>query len=187
MLSIGIKNAILFLLIILILHFLLKNILLDKKPDKSNLPSRSIHSLNESSEPSQPRQPIEYNNYFETFKNGDCSSNDENKKMLDYLNEESIIKDCNKQQACPFPSRDDDSRLEVSGACDMDLKPQPAETLKVKADCHLLQDKKNFTVIKEYENEKGINGGKLYDDIGAFDSYDSYFQTYSSQCGAPIS
>lgn len=174
MLGIGIKNAILFLLIILILHFLIKNVLLDRKQTVPATPAT--------------KKPIE--NFFQQPIE---SKDDEHKKMLEFINEEpsfidkafddKIIKDCEKQETC-LPLKSDDNKLETSNMCDVSFEPKDKDNgMKLKADCKLPQVKKNFMVIKEYENERSVNGGKLFDNIDAFDSYDTYFQTYSSQCG----
>lgn len=107
MLSTGIKNAILFLLIILILHFFIT-----KKKS------------------------------FESF---------ENQKMLDYVYE--------------------------SKMCNQNLKDNSniSSIKKVKADCHLTQDKKDIMIIKEYEDDTN--------EFNAYDSFDTYYQAYtSSQC-----
>lgn len=174
MIGIGIKNAILFLLIILILHFLIKNMLLDRgvisQPGKAGVSGE--------------------HKYFENF-------TDQKMKMMQYIMEEpstidkafneKIIQPCEttKVNDCP-PMKSDDNKIERSMSCDNILKTSDdADAMKLKADCKLAQDKKDFMVIKEYENEKGLNGGELFDGLNAFDNYDMYFQTYSSQCGAP--
>lgn len=171
MIGIGIKNAILFLLIILILHFLIKNMLMDR-----GLAGTGGKVSGEKK-------------YFENFTDSDMKM-----KMMQYIEEEpstidkafseKIIQPCDKQNDC-LPSKTDDNKIERSMSCNNILQTKEDDSMKVKADCHLNQDKKDFMIIKEYENEKGLNGGELGDGLNAFDSYDSYFQTYSSQCGAP--
>lgn len=172
MIGIGIKNAILFLLIILILHFLIKNTLLDR----GMIP--------------QPGKVSGEKKYFETF-------TDQKMKMMQYIMEEpstidkafseKIIQPCDKQMNDCLPEKKDDNKIERSMSCDNILQTNDdADAMKLKADCKLNQDKKDFMIIKEYENEKGLNGGQIFDDgLNAFDNYDQYFQTYSSQCGAP--
>lgn len=161
MIAIGIKNAILFLLIILIMHFLIKNMLLDRVTSGGK--------------------------YFENF-------TDQKMKMMQYIMEEpssidkafseKIIQPCDKENDC-LPEKKDDNTTEKSMSCDNILQTsEDADGMKIKADCKLNQDKKDFTVIKEYENEKVHNRGELFDGLNAFDNYDMYFQTYSSQCGA---
>ena len=138
MIAIGIKNAILFLLIILILHFLLKNVLLDRQTEQ--------------------KPPAAQKSYFENFKE------QEEKKMMEY-----IMEPCKAKQP---------EEIEVSNTCQMEVvETKKEEAPKVLADCHLKQDKRNFMIIKEYDT-------KVLDGLDAFDSYDTYFQTYSSQCEA---
>lgn len=170
MIAIGIKNAILFLLIILIMHFLIKNMLLDRVTAGGKVTGEK--------------------KYFENF-------TDQKMKMMQYIMEEpssidqafseKIIKPCDKENDC-LPEKKDNNTIERSMSCDNILQTSDdADAMKLKADCKLNQDKKDFMVIKEYEQEKGLNGGELFDGLNAFDNYDMYFQTYSSQCGAPSS
>jgi hypothetical protein len=132
MLNIGLKNAILFLLIILILHFLLKNVLVDKK----ELPNKA---------------------YFKAEKFTE-------QNYLDALFNQKLIKTC-ETNTC-LPRKSDNNSLPLSTTCDTEIQElKPEDPMKLKADCKIPQDYKSFMVIKEYENEKGINGGKLYDGL----------------------
>ena len=154
MLANGIKNAILFLLIILILHFLIKNVtgptagpvakkiegFLDNLMNKTNYADFS-----------RPDSMLTVNN---------CKIN--------------------------LPKKIDDQHLPLSTTCDAnitELRPED-NTKKVKEDCRIYQEHKNFTMIKTYENENPNNGGKLYDDVsvGAFDSFEEYYHKYASSC-----
>lgn len=160
MLNIGLKNAILFFLIILILHFLIKNVIIDKKPQTTDTKS-----------------------YFSTEK-----FTEQKKKMLDYISDaeqneldkafdQKLIKEC-KEDVC-LPRKSDDNILPLSTTCDTSIQElKPEDPMKLKADCQIAQDYKSFMVIKEYENEKGINGGKLYDGLDAYDGFDDYFESY---------
>ena len=182
-LSIGIKNAILFLLCILILHFLIKNVLLDKKPD-SGLAG--------------PVKGEQDKGYFETFlpEFVNKNSNDkavqqdaENQRMMEYVNsnkpteidfafDQKLITPCEPKK-CLEP-RKDDMQLPLSTTCDADIGILKDDSMKIKADCHLPQQHQNFTLIKEYENEKVINGGALYEGLGinAFDTFNDYYSGY---------
>ena len=122
MLGIGIKNSILFLLIILIMHFLLKNVMLDKDSKKPA--------------------------YFEGWQDAECKP---------------------VQEDVVLPSNM--CKVELA---DTEVK---APELKVKADCNIMQDKKNFMIIKEYEEPTTVSL-----DVSGYDNYDTYFQTYTSQC-----
>ena len=182
MLAIGIKNAILFLLIILILHFLVKNILLDQNTKKP----ASAQSM-KATPPTM--------SYFEGFVPA-SSMTDEKKKMMEFVNSEKdeqqaldkmfsqkIITECKAEEQCTEPKKDI-GQLPLSTTCDADVTKLKGDGMKVKADCHLPQDHKNFTFITEYENERPLNSGKVFDGLSAFDTYDDYFQTYSSSCAA---
>lgn len=43
---------------------------------------------------------------------------------------------------------------------------------KIKANCDILQDKTDFLIINEYEEENQMNNGKITDSLSAFDAYD---------------
>ena len=171
MLNIGLKNAILFFLIILILHFLLKNILIDNKKPTTKPESDSIK---------QKQQ-----NYFAIEK-----FTEQRNKMIDYINyadteaeaKQKIIKTPECDTKC-LPRKTDENSLPLSTTCDAGIQElKPEDPMKLKADCQIPQDYKFFSVIKEYENEKGINGGKLYDGLGAYDGFEDYFESY--KCGS---
>lgn len=42
----------------------------------------------------------------------------------------------------------------------------------IKANCDLIQDKKNMFIINEYHNENEMNDGRLTETLNAFDKYD---------------
>ena len=163
MLNIGLKNAILFLLIILILHFLIKNILVDRKPET-------------------PAQQ----SYFEKF-------TEQRKKIMNFINsdeetelnkafDQKLIKECTSESTC-LPRKSDEHILPLSTTCDAGIQElKPDDPMKLKADCQLPQDYKSFMVIKEYENEKGMNGGKLFDGLDAYDGFEDYFESYKTSC-----
>jgi len=159
MLANGIKNAILFLLIILILHFLIKNTI---------------------------GQPIEkFLNTITTSITGNANKDLSNSaNYADVNGPESMVTVNNCK--INLPTKSDDHHLPLSTTCDAnitELRPED-NTKKVKEDCHIYQDHKNFTMIKTYENENPNNGGKLYDDltVGAFDSFEEYYHKYASSC-----
>lgn len=43
---------------------------------------------------------------------------------------------------------------------------------KIKANCDILQDKTDFLIINEYEEENQMNNGKITNSLSAFDAYD---------------
>ena len=154
MLANGIKNAILFLLIILILHFLIKNV---TGPTAGPVAKKIEGFLD---------------NLMNKTNYADVSSPD---SML-------TVNNCKIN----LPKKIDDSHLPLSTTCDAnitELRPED-NTKKIKEDCRIYQEHKNFTMIKTYENENPNNGGKLYDDVsvGAFDSFEEYYHKYASSC-----
>jgi hypothetical protein len=42
----------------------------------------------------------------------------------------------------------------------------------IRANCDLIQDKKNMFIINEYHDENEMNDGKLSETLNAFDKYD---------------
>lgn len=170
MFSVGLKNAILVCLLILILHFTIKNIMFDKGSKKE--------SFKTSEEP--PPQCRFYDN------NDKKDLETEKKQMLEYVmgDPEDLDKyfkgnpvtEVAKNQQCA--PKTDDNTLPLSTTCDPSLtQVNLGESMKVKANCDLPQDKKNVMLLKEYENEKPLNGGELYGGITAYDSLDLYFST----------
>ena len=43
---------------------------------------------------------------------------------------------------------------------------------KIKANCDIIQDKKDFLILNEYEDENPMNSGKINESLSAFDKYD---------------
>lgn len=181
MLSLGIKNSILILLIILILHVLIKNAIIDKTrrsvkasaPTKETFvaPAQIVKKNTSDKECSKP---------FET----DITSE---KEFLKYVYEDTdedieIDKyfkglDVTKDIAAPIASKlscnqkkSTGNMLPESTTCDPPLKNSSVSQLKekvVKGDCNLTQPL-NAMVLKVYEDENMMNGG----DLGGLSAYD---------------
>ena len=78
-------------------------------------------------------------------------------------------------------SSETDPTIPLSTTCDPALKPSVTiNAVKVKADCGLHQDLPVMT-ITEYENESSMNGGSLYGNLAAFDSFAGQYEEY--ECG----
>ncbi len=220
MLSIGLKNSILVILIILIIHFIIKNMILDK--NGSSRPS--IESENSKASYHPPYAPEKFTNdrSNERITNdkvlniseteicktkprdddallkkyqedemmrfvamGDSS---ESKSLDTYFKDiSSEVKDkesCIESNVCKFKA--DNQQLPLSTTCDADVQKLPlVEGKKIRANCDLNQDKKNIMILTEYEDEKDMNGGKLFGVLDAFDNYDLNYQPYQSEC-APV-
>ena len=128
MIATGIKNAVLFLISILIMHYLIKNILITKAPERTE--RFSVRAA-----------PV-----------AECPRKEESK---------------------PLP---------LSTTCDAGITElKPEDPMEIKADCKFDNSNyRDFTYIKEYENEKSMNGGSILDNgLSAFDEYSKYFETYS--------
>lgn len=186
MLGLAVKNVILFTLMILIFHFLIKNAIVDRKPvPAATATVPTAHAAGKS-----------YEGFVGQIKSeradGPDLYNDEKKRMMSYVLQEEetdldtvfsqkIITECTKEEC---PKKTDDAKLPLSTTCDANIQElKPEDPMKVKADCKLPQDHKSFMLIKEYENERDINGGKLYDGLQAYDSYEDYF-SQALLCGA---
>lgn len=173
MLGLAVKNVVLFTLIILIFHFLIKNAIVDRKAPPEPLttvPTASKENFVGHIKQDKPDGPPLYD--------------DEKKKMMSYVLQDTesdldtifsqkIITECEKE-ACP--AKKDTAKLPLSTTCSSDIQElKPEDPMKLKADCKLPQDHKGFMLIKEYENEKVLNGGALFDGLQAYDSYEDYF------------
>jgi hypothetical protein len=82
--------------------------------------------------------------------------------------------------SCPI-MKTDDNTLPISTTCDPQLAPVSLKDLdkKVKANCNI-QKKIPVMMLKEYEDESSMNGGKLYGDLSAYDSLLQNYEDY--QC-----
>ena len=179
MLGLAVKNVILFTLIILIFHFLIKNAIVDRFPgSKPPMPLATLPTAHKENFVGQIRQEKQ---------DGSALYDDEKKKMMSYIMQEAendldsmfaqkIITQCDKEGAGECPAKKDNAKLPLSTTCDANIQElKPEDPMKLKADCKLPQDHKGFMLIKEYENEKVLNGGALFDGLQAYDSYDEYF------------
>lgn len=192
MLSTGIKNSILILLIILIFHFLLKNMLLPYKhesfhqpqqhkcppePQKLNVPS-AAETDDKTSVPATVLEPEKqtksdiYNSWF----GEDMSDPDSNLDKF-FEGELDIKAEASKAAKCPIPVKSPE--LPLSSTCDVNFEKLPVDVVskRVKANCNLPQDKKRQMVLAEYEDESTMNGGKLFMDLDAYDREDVHFAT----------
>lgn len=201
MLSIGIKNSILVLLIVLILHFLLKNLILERKPSVPQETAKRLEPY-QNKDPTDTRQiskeeacrnvrlddvqkkKLEQEEMMRYVAMGDESED----KTLDKYFRDNIVSDevkdleksLQENTACKY--KEDDKHLPVTTTCNAEVQSLAvANNMKVRADCNLKQDKKNIMILTEYEDEKDMNGGALFGGLSAFDGFDVNYQTYS--CG----
>lgn len=176
MLSIALKNSILVILIILILHFFIKNVLLEKSNEKSN---EKFTAFNEDStkldneklcNTDNSAKKIDFNNdeLMQYVKNGDAELD---KFFKDNVVTESDVSQCKKI---------DDKQLPLTSTCAPDIQKLSIDdnNMKITSDCNT-QDKK-IMILKEYADEKTMNGGKLFNDINLtpYDDFDINYQEW---------
>ena len=218
MLSIGLKNSILVILIILIIHFIIMNMILEKRG--TTAPIIDAEKTKAGYHP--PYSPEKFTNDKFTNNKGSVNISENpqdmctNKTRTDdallkkYQEDElmrfvamgdskesasldnyfkdisSEVKDkesCIESNVCKFKA--DNQQLPLSTTCDADIQKLPlGDGKKIRANCDLNQDKKNIMILTEYEDEKDMNGGKLFGVLDAFDNYDLNYQPYSSECAA---
>lgn len=185
MLSTGIKNSILIVLIILILHFFIKNVLLSKREDFSAPAPQCPKKTDESAvKPANERtEAVEEKDVYAAWFGGEAktvapSSDAALTEDLDkfFTGEIDIKKEIEEATKCVVPSQD--PMLPQSSTCDPNLDKLPAEyAIKkdVRANCNIVQDKKGIMILNEYENENIMNGGALFMNLEAYDQSDSMF------------
>lgn len=202
MLSVAIKNIILVTLIVLIIHFLLKNFALNTSVTPSTT-SPSTAPLSVSKQCGVDSNDIPKGFYIEKFdplevaqapstqapqailpsKVSQLVDTDDGHSAFEaYFKEPSPIKVDN--ESCKV-LKDHDDDLRPNALCGVKMKADEFEDSKkdIKADCDLKQDKKVFMLTTEYEKENTMNGGNVMGEegeLGAFDAFDLYYESYSS-------
>lgn len=208
MLSLGLKNAILVLLIILILHVLIKNAIADKKVkdtgkkegyQNSPLSRADLKDLNNQNNFDVASLDV---NKVKTIKAPSCPAKEENKdddtELLKYVYGDDkdasdisqyfkgmdITKDVQKEidakTSCKAIVKDES--LPLSTSCDPQFQSLNTDTLSkhVKHNCNLKQNISNMMLV-EYEGENAMNGGELYGDLSAFDGFGLNYEEYECQ------
>lgn len=202
MLSMGIKNSILILIIVFILHFAIKNAIVDRRiredrdrprekvavpvkpaPVVEEFKSASKGSTpapveKEAAVPCKEKESADSKQELLDFVYGDSDDSDLGKffKGTDITKE--VQREIDAKMSCPVLKTDDHS-LPLSTTCDPGLQnlAAVAASKRVKYDCDLPQTLATMT-LKEYENENAMNGGELYGNLSAFDngalSYEPY-------------
>jgi hypothetical protein len=189
MLAIGIKNAILIILIILIVHFAIKNIIMTNDDRKEITPETKEkfldilpNPISTSSEPKcMPQSPddnleSDKENLLKFVFGNDVPSNSKGLDdfFKDYSNQ---ISQCDKPyETCNKKS--DDHTVPLASTCDPNVQELPItqDFTKAKEVCNT---KKDLMILNEYTNENAMNGGSLYGDINAYDDFDLSYSQYS--------
>lgn len=209
MLSIGIKNAILFVLVLLIFHFIIKNILLDKETTKtyskkvqnviitqeSDIAKRVETILEPYTTQVTSSHLIDSSSTPKCLPSTEADLNKEKENLLkfvfgDQLTEGGTSKDLDKFFE-DKPSNDslqcnydkckpkDDNHIPLKSSCTMDYQAPPSTDMAIKD--KICNTKKNLMIVNEYKDEKPENGGMLFGGLSAFDSYDLEFQQYACE------
>ena len=194
MLSLGLKNAILVLLIILILHVLIKNAIVDQKPLKEKFiigapvegeKKKEYLEVNKAiiPEPVCPKPVEKDEDEKELLKY--VYGDDDNGNLSQFFKGMDITKDVKNEIdakiSCSSLKKKNDS-LPLSTTCDPQL-----QTLKVDDTLLLKQHKKpesqniSNMMLGEYEDESAMNGGELYGNLSAYDDMAFSFEDYSCE------
>lgn len=204
MFSLGIKNAILVLLIIMILHVLIKNAIVNDETrqrkqkreafetgaaplDKAY--EKLIDKSSDTLKPSEPQIPAcpapeqkggsEEDELLKYVYGDDKDTTDIGTFFKGFDVTKDVEKNIEAKLACPVLKSDDNS-LPLSTTCDPKLQNMSAALANkdVKADCDLKQPLQTM-VLKEYNDESAMNGGALYGSLSAYDDYALSFQEYA--------
>ena len=186
--GIGIKNAILIILIILIIHFAIMNIMSNRVPPQKTqekalekVQDKALERFEESTIKCLPVQNPSVNLESEKenllkFVFGDNIPKDGSgldKFFKDYSNE---IEKCDKPyEQCSKKS--DDHTVPLATTCNPHIQELSSEIDNLKK-LPVCNTKKDLMILNQYDNENQMNGGLIYADINAFDNYDLSFQSY---------
>lgn len=197
MLAISIKNSILILLIVLILHFLIKNALMDKtnrtpkkeaviKEPFENVPkpatevksqplpveTKACDALPERNTQEEKDELLKYVFGAEAK---DCD--EEINKYFQGLSPDASATSPATQTGCPLP-RTDANALPLSTTCDPALLAFPKDTKKMSEKC-VKQDTNQGMLLHQYEDENPMNGG-LFGGLNPFDNFSSSYEEYAA-------
>lgn len=172
MLSIALKNTILVILIILILHFFIKNLILERSKEKfssfntdsTKSPTDKLCNVDDSA------KKTDFNNdeLMQYVKNGDVE--------LDKYFQDNVVTESDTLQC----KKIDDKQLPLTSTCTADIQKLSSDdnNMKIISDCST-QDKK-IMILKEYADEKTMNGGQLFSDtnLTPYDDFDMSYQEW---------
>lgn len=195
--AIVIKNIILFILVVLIGHFLVKNFLIDKDTTSTSQSKTVFPQVLQGKDTKNAKDTKDTNQSLPTLVKDATEpiiSKPENEvEGLDKAKEE-LLKFVDEEdgdhinkyfkETTPVPTDDCKSKTQtsqfpLSTTCDPDIQNvQNVNTKKDLAkkpkDCTLIR--KNILVLNEYDNENVMNGGELFNGLSAFDTFDNQFQ-----------
>ena len=192
MFSIGIKNSILIILIILIIHFAIKNILIDNSKMIPKIPSITNEITKETTKESfydvnsdipetgvQHAKCIQQSSNLESEKENLLKFVFGNDVPKDNTDLDNFFKDFSKQiSQCEKPyincdKKNDDHTTPLPSTCDPNIQELPLLPDMEKID--VCNNKRDIMIVNEYKNENAMNGGLLYAGISPFDEFDTSF------------
>lgn len=169
MLGVALKNTILVVLIILIIHFLIKSFMLVPEKEAFSEPPTGTCA-------GKPMQELD--EYFgcKPAPEYKCSKSDDDASKKDvpmFVKMETEETKCNPYEGQPIPGT----------TCDPQFTVNNDVTKPLKSDCVLDQPNPNaFLILNQYENENQMNNEEWLDNIGLYDDFSSSFGGY--QCNA---
>ena len=181
------KNSILFILIILIIHFLINNILIDKKISIKELDYENDKKTNTMSE-FDIKKNIDINNP----KPERTNSNTEMKELYDYVFDKNAKKGLNDYYEIDNnidANNNKDSEIKCADDCNNnycnttkpthdELKAHYGNFNKLSCSDNLEQDKHSY-IVNNYRDEKPMNGGKSKDcEIVAYDLTENLYEHF---------
>ncbi len=191
--AIVIKNILLFVLIVLIGHFLVKNFLLDKEPSKIPVHALVVdstetqkvveekHATRDATEPSISKPDVEPEGLDKAKAELLKFVDEEEAGAFNAAKEDNLnkyFKETSKVPTDDCKSKIQPSQFPLSTTCNPDIQvidtAMKTETPRKPTQCTNLT--KNVLVLNEYDNENTMNGGELFNGLNAFDSYDNHFQ-----------
>ena len=181
MFAIGIKNAILFILIVLIVHVVIMNILY-ARPSKSVVSKESFApsaSSIQSSLQSLQSLPSNLNSQSLPYPNeatppiclppSESNMTNEKEKLLEFVFGQ---KNPYEEQNAVCKAKSDDHSTPLPSTCDPNIQEiLKSDDLEKKTYCNT---KRDINIISEYKNESSMSGGTLYDGPGGINAFDDF-------------
>jgi len=185
--AVVVKNIILFVLLVLIGHFLVKNFLVDKELTK---PQRNeVHAVIKTTDTNDIDKKVAIAIEPKIAKpEKEPQGLDKAKaELLKFVDEEDSVSNLKKffTETNSVPTDECKSKIQtsqfpLSTTCDpniqaIDISAEMKKEIPKKPK-HCTNLSKNILVLNEYDNENVMNGGELFNGLNAFDSFDNQFQ-----------
>jgi hypothetical protein len=196
--ALAIKNTILVVLIILIVHFMVKNVLLEKPllkpvqpvpsaPIPAPVPTPVLVPVPSADIP--PSKPSSDEVPKTKQQGGLDKAKEELLKFVSDDDDEDLDKYFTKCTTSTPLSSDNatcksnvprDPPFPLSTTCDPAIQKLPSSAPQSTLCAKKTSDTKNkVMILQEYDNENSMNGGDLYGGLKAYDMFDDHYQQYS--------